>query len=272
MAYGRVWAAERMLFGHGTGQVWTVDGNTAGKNEFLDDRGFAIGFGDGLHDPRRSRHVNLPHAVEVKDAGAYRIKHKCQMDNSRRPRIPQQKKSWRQDSSSPRSMRSKRSGRSVLGGAKSTPITSNSASCGSRRVPRLPEIPVTTTVGFGSPIYLGPDSGALADGALVPAAASARMERPPERPRNTYRSTQVWRISESPAWRPECAANAMWRQFHRALCRAAECLFLRLCKSGIRSEWRSAARSRRVSGPSLRPGWEAGWCGEPCQAGWEAFL
>src|SRR6266849_2377003 len=52
-------------------------------------------------------------------------------------------------------MRSKRRGRSVEGGARSTPITSNSASCGSRRVPRFPETPVITTVGFGSPILFG---------------------------------------------------------------------------------------------------------------------
>src|SRR5690242_955192 len=65
------------------------------------------------------------------------------------------KKSWRQDSSCPRSMRSKRSGRSVAGGATSTPITLKPPSCGSSLLPRLPEIPVTTTVCFSSPILFG---------------------------------------------------------------------------------------------------------------------
>src|SRR6476646_12053854 len=52
-------------------------------------------------------------------------------------------------------MRSKRSGKSVAGGATSTPITLKPPSSGSSLLPRLPEIPVTTTVGFSSPILFG---------------------------------------------------------------------------------------------------------------------
>src|SRR5690349_10920804 len=97
-------------------------------------------------------------------------------------------------------------------------------------------------------------------------------ERLPELPRNTYRSIQVWRTSERPAWRPGYAASARWRRSHRALCRAGEYLSLQLCKSGSRSEWRSAARSRPTSGPLLRPGWGASWYGAPCPAEWGAWL
>src|ERR1700757_3057081 len=53
----------------------------------------------------------------------------------------------RQDSSSPRSRRTKRKGKSVLGGARSTPLTERPPSWGSKRRPRFPEIPVTRTVG-----------------------------------------------------------------------------------------------------------------------------
>src|SRR5215467_8230927 len=45
-------------------------------------------------------------------------------------------------------MRTKRKGWSVLGGFTSMPTTEKLANCGSRRSPRFPAIPVTTTVGL----------------------------------------------------------------------------------------------------------------------------
>ncbi len=133
-----------------------------------------------------------------------------------------------------RSAAADRSRRRVM----STPITSNSASCGSRRVPRLPEIPVTTTVGFGSPIYLGPDSGALAGGAFSTAAGSfpggaAAGASAKYFSFNSGVADCLNRLHAHPGY----AASARWKRFRRALCRAAECPFLQLCRSGIRLEW-----------------------------------
>ena len=54
----------------------------------------------------------------------------------------------RQDSSFPRSMRTKRMERWVLGGLMSMPRTEKSPICDNRRVPKLPDTPVTKTTGF----------------------------------------------------------------------------------------------------------------------------
>src|SRR5207253_6384035 len=52
------------------------------------------------------------------------------------------------DSSFPRSMRTKRMERWVLGGLMSMPRTEKSPICDNRRVPKLPDTPVTKTTGF----------------------------------------------------------------------------------------------------------------------------
>src|SRR5207302_9633143 len=60
---------------------------------------------------------------------------------------------WRQDSSLPKSMRTKRMERSLLGGLTSMPTTEKSSICDNRRVPKFPDTPVTTTTGF--PLSIG---------------------------------------------------------------------------------------------------------------------
>ena len=52
---------------------------------------FVIGFGDRLHHPRRSGHVDLPHAVEVKHPRPHRVQDERQMDDRLGPGVPQQK-------------------------------------------------------------------------------------------------------------------------------------------------------------------------------------
>ena len=71
---------QHRFFGRRSRQVRSVRRNAAGENELLDAVvGGAIGFGDGFHHPRRSRHIDLPHALSVEHSGAHRIDHKRQV-------------------------------------------------------------------------------------------------------------------------------------------------------------------------------------------------
>src|SRR5207245_8083509 len=72
-------AAEREIFRDQSRQVRTIRRNAARKNEFLDHRNVAVGFSDRFHHSRRTRHVDLPHAVNVQYPRANWIDHERQV-------------------------------------------------------------------------------------------------------------------------------------------------------------------------------------------------
>ena len=52
--------------------------------------GDPIGFTDGFHYASRTRNVDLPHAVNIKDAGALRIDYEGEVNNRDRLQLPYQ--------------------------------------------------------------------------------------------------------------------------------------------------------------------------------------
>src|SRR5260370_29412823 len=75
-------------------------------------------------------------------------------------------------------MRSQRSGKSVRGGLKSTPMTEKSASIGNNLAPRFPAMPVTTTIGFELAISQVSTPEAVPRVAAEPEADRERPEPP----------------------------------------------------------------------------------------------
>jgi hypothetical protein len=84
--------AQGKVFAHRFRQVWSVGGNTAGKNKSSYDGFITISFGDSLHYSGRTGHIDLPHAVEIEHTGTDGIQHKSQVDYGDRAGFPQQKK------------------------------------------------------------------------------------------------------------------------------------------------------------------------------------
>ena len=72
-------------------QAGSVSRNAAGENE-LPDRSFrcAIRLSNGFHHTRCASHVDLPHALSIKHAGAHRIDHERKMNHRNRTRLMQQ--------------------------------------------------------------------------------------------------------------------------------------------------------------------------------------
>ena len=206
--------------------------NAAG-NGVPDDRRFVIDLGNRLHHPRRSGHIDLPHAVKIQHSRPYQVQHEGQVITA----------------SALDSRNRRRAGGRILFpkihafeaqrkiGRWGRHIHANHVELAQLRqqaVPQNPEIPVTTTVGFASPIYLGPDGGAFIAGfapssSCMPAsgavaAASAKY----------FSFTPAWLTAGSSAAHPACAASAGWMKFQLAPCPEAECLFPLLCTPGIR--------------------------------------
>src|SRR4051812_40491667 len=74
-------SAERRVFRDGTGGLWTIGRNTAGKNKFANSAAASVDFCDRLHDACCACDVDLPHAALIEHSGALRIDDECQVKN-----------------------------------------------------------------------------------------------------------------------------------------------------------------------------------------------
>src|SRR5207253_7734616 len=62
--------------------AWSVGAHTPVKNEFFTPPLLTIGFRDGFHHAGHTRHIDLPHALQVENSGTNLVQDKGQMHES----------------------------------------------------------------------------------------------------------------------------------------------------------------------------------------------
>ena len=87
---GQSVSAKWSVFLYGACSLRTVRRYTAGKDKAANIAAGAVDDADRFHHARCAGNVDLPHALHIENAGALRVKNKCEMNDGLGPGVAQQ--------------------------------------------------------------------------------------------------------------------------------------------------------------------------------------